>query len=778
MPQATQLDGRELEQLYLPFDLITSELSPEPRLVAGENSYVTLGGALRKRPGISNISTLAIPTGYDDGLITGGSTVLSCHLWEYWTLENTDVVPFGGPAQYVLASFRNTSTSLWEMFWTRPGVSSNWTSLGSLRNINASIRPHELIVVRGKAYIKGFPNGSDKYATVIFDGTSPSSVTVRPWGIPGPLVPARISGKITRLNGTITSGAASLVVTANYASMPTTPFLIQVDYETMQVTGVVGTTWTVTRGFNGTTASAHDTLSSILYKDWSISDHRVDVYDGWGYTYAYKSITGQISNVAGLETNPDNLPSFSGPFADLKPKITLEGHSDTTNIPKIVVYRTTDGGGTFYKLEEIDNPGSGAFTYIDDSLASGGGSTFNDPIPDNLLDTGDIAPGTATNTPPVPVLSPKVIGTDEPEHHTPFAYYAGRIWFGIKNTLIYSSNEELDSGIPEESFNTRSVGGNFIVFPHRICNVLATTNALYVLTIKSIFIVTGVTKETFSPRVLYQNVGSSSYPRGAVAIKNKVAFITTSGLIAVTNDSEEPDYLSTPLGNTLIGGGVAYKDLAQLLYYSYGDKDWLIVNAPSEDGYIRRQLILDFGLTELLKKPFWFTPWSIPASSFLVTEFGGTALFCASSGGIAVLSYPKSLSEDFLDKTRLGNLPIDFSFTTNLFRAPAGNQLNEVSIAPRNPVQQYLKISYTAPQSKSIETPQISFYFDDFWTTPIPGEEVEIPHRRKQSLGFITSQYQINRTADRIAFKYAVPKSSTLIEIQDWGFILHPSGGA
>jgi hypothetical protein len=51
MPESSQYDVRELENLALPYDVTTKELDPRPRLVDGLNMYVTPGGKLARRPG-------------------------------------------------------------------------------------------------------------------------------------------------------------------------------------------------------------------------------------------------------------------------------------------------------------------------------------------------------------------------------------------------------------------------------------------------------------------------------------------------------------------------------------------------------------------------------------------------------------------------------------------------------------------------------------------------------------------------------------------------------
>lgn len=81
----------------------------------------------------------------------------------------------------------------------------------------------------------------------------------------------------TTLNGAISSGASSLVVSSATA-FPTTPqFRILIDSEILLVTGVSGTTFTVLRGQEDTVAAAHNngatvehvlSRDALLTKDW------------------------------------------------------------------------------------------------------------------------------------------------------------------------------------------------------------------------------------------------------------------------------------------------------------------------------------------------------------------------------------------------------------------------------------------------------------------------------------------------------------------------------
>jgi hypothetical protein len=64
------------------------------------------------------------------------------------------------------------------------------------------------------------------------------------------------NGYTTVLQGAITAGATSLVV-ASASGAPSVPFKLSIDAEIVKVTAVAGTTYTVTRAQEGTTAAAH-----------------------------------------------------------------------------------------------------------------------------------------------------------------------------------------------------------------------------------------------------------------------------------------------------------------------------------------------------------------------------------------------------------------------------------------------------------------------------------------------------------------------------------------
>ena len=215
MSQNTQHDSLFLEELYLPYDKSLSNLSGDARILSGQNSLITSQGSIQIRPGaVGSLSAL--------GRLD--------RLWEYETIEEV-------PKLYLIGSFFfqtgfSPGVGEWRIRYIQTSdvaYLSEFTSAGSYRAINASTRPHELVVHGGVAYIKGFPAAasSEKLGTVIFDGTG-GTVTIKPWGILGPTIPARIDAQVTKTSAAIDNSTTSLPVSANFTSPPATPFIIYV----------------------------------------------------------------------------------------------------------------------------------------------------------------------------------------------------------------------------------------------------------------------------------------------------------------------------------------------------------------------------------------------------------------------------------------------------------------------------------------------------------------------------------------------------------------------
>lgn len=765
----TQWDSLDYQVLDFPYNRIETELSPNPRIFRGSNTCVTRGGKLIKRPGTLTLDGNNTVTGRID------------RLWQYETLESPANV-------YLIASiFTGTYWELWTKRLTTP--TAGWVQAPALRDCNLSTRPHELAANHGKAYAKSFPSpaSSEKLGTVILDGEG-GTIATRPWGLLGPSTPAVLKGGSALLTADISSSATTITVTTDVSFPGATPFYIQVGYEQMQVTaGVPGTSWTVVRGVNGTTAVEHFANEVVIYLDWSASDHIVEVNYGWTYSYAYKSITGHVSNRAPLQSNPDKMPSTTGPFFDMCPEIIVQGQSDTTNIPTIVIYRTTDGGGTFYKLDEIPNVGAGSIIYVDNSLESGSaGGTFNDPIPDAVLDQFDIAPSLVSNSPPPAVLAPEVTGVDTPAASTPIATFQSRLWYAIGNTLFFSAEEELNEGIPEEAWPSGAQNGrngNFYRFPYPITNLAETTSALYVFTIQCTYKITGNNLETFSPKPVFENFGSpAGHPRAITRFGDTIAFLTHDYRICLI-EGEAIQQISDPLFTDLVDQ-LNQNGEYDLKYFGDLDKEWLIVTSHrKDDPQLSRQWIYDIRKSLTERKPFWFTPWTIRSVASLSSRTSDTSsqrrlVFAVynpatNTSGLSRIDPTYRTGSDYFLGTTLG---FDFVAEFHQMTVPPGNHVNALRAPAVTPTVYGVAIDRLLFAGDS--DPQAYWYYDDLWTDPDMAVRSENPPRRTVSKGYKTLLYTIHRACQHFSARISKLNSTELFEIVRFTVIWDPDSGS
>ena len=769
MSQNTQWDSLDYDVLNFPYNRIETEFSPEPRVFRGQNSYVTRGGKLAKRPGTVNLDT--------NNTIAGGRID---RLWNYETLE-------ASPSVFLVASvFTGT---YWELRYKKMESTTvnAWATPTAYRDCNLSTRPHELCVSRGLAYIKGFPRSasSEKLGTIILDGTG-GTMTVKPWGILGPDTPAAVTGAMTTLAGGITATDLSFNV-VSAAGFPATPFFIQIGFEQMKVTTVATNTFTVTRGANGTTAVAHSARERVIYLNWNSSDHLIEVNFGWTYSYAYKSITGQVSNRADIQRNPDKLPSNTGPFFDLIPKITVQGHADTTNIPTICIYRTTDGGGTFYKLKEIPNTGAGAITYTDDSRASGaGGGTFKDPQPDSALDQFDIAPSRVSNSPPPAVLAPLETGVATPAASTPIVSFQARLWYAIGNILFFSAQEELNEGIPEESFPSgerNGRGGNFFRFQYPIVNLAETANALYVFTIQATYRLTGNNLETFNFTTAFENMGApTGHPRAIARHGEAITFLTHDYRICQI-EQDQIVQISDPLWTDLVDQ-LNQNSEFDLKYFGDLDKEWIIVSSHRKNNTtISGQWIFDIRKSRETRKPFWFTPWTLRSVASLSARASNASsqrrlIFAVydeatNASGLVRLDPTGRTGTDYFFGTSAG---FTFNVEFHQMTVPAGNHVNGLRAPAATPTVYAVDIDRVLFTDD--EDPDMYWYFDDLWTDPVQSPRTENPPRRPLSKGYKTLHYTIHQICQHFSVRISKINSTDLFELMRLTVVWNPDAGA
>jgi hypothetical protein len=621
------------------------------------------------------------------------------------------------PRIYLLGSFYDTS--VYKVYYLDLSAASPaWTAISDLRNVQSSAYPHEMISYRGKAYIKGFPATGDKLGSVVFDGTG-GTIAINFWGGLGPTEPAHV---------------------------------------------VSPSTWSSASGHVHTVKGF-----SIQY--------------GWKYTYSWVSNTNQVTCRAPLETNPDKDPSDTGIVISAAttggcPLIKVQGTADTTRYPYINIYRTTDGGGTFYYLDQVANTGAADIVYVDKSRPSGAVTpVYQDPVADADIDTFQIAPSEVSNTPPPTCTSPKITGTDSIVHSTPMAVYAGRIWYGVNNYLVFSAQEEIIEGVPEECFPS-GYRGNFFQLPSTVTNVVASADALYVFTPNTTYRVVGSDRETFNLKPFLNNIGHpGNHPLAVMTNGDTVVWLTHDFRIAtVTNSSFA--CISAPLFSDIrdaINSGASI----QILYWADLDKDYLAVLANDPNGSYS-QWFYDNTRTASTRADFWFPPWTIKATvalsaRILTSESKRKLVFATWDGDTTKLSYLDSTEITATDAYNGGDEGFSWNFTTHLVTLPPGNHVNVRGIAAHTPAVHW--IEYDRTNYVGATAPTTQYYFDDIWTTPISPESSETPSRRPQSLGYTTLQDQINRVARRVALKMSKTTDTYGFELHNLTFAFNPGGG-
>lgn len=130
----------------------------------------------------------------------------------------------------------------------------------------------------------------------VFELTAASSYTCRV----GPGASTTNSGALTAAQTTITVASAS--------GFPTSAFRIRIDDELMNVTGGFGTTtWTVTRGVNGTTAATHVASSSVVWDDATTSGEI-----SWNATTRTLTVKGTIYIDGSIRATNGQVNSYNG----------------------------------------------------------------------------------------------------------------------------------------------------------------------------------------------------------------------------------------------------------------------------------------------------------------------------------------------------------------------------------------------------------------------------------------------------------------------------------
>lgn len=297
-----------------------------------------------------------------------------------------------------------------------------------------------------------------------WDGT-----TVTKWGIATPAAKPTFTdaAAVTRTIDVAPTGASR---TSNVSTFTTTVAHGFTVDQKVTVAGVTDTT------FNGTfriltvptttTFTVDNTGANGTSGSGTVVEVDLTAEIGYRYVFVFKNnTTGHISTGSPKSDDTEKLSDRV---------VTVTGARSTdTQVDKIEIYRTTDGGSTFFRLAEIANPGSGDWTY-------------KDGLSDDDLGTLVAAQAGENDPPPLGLIN--------------LQFHVGRVWGSVDNIVYYGGGPDIINGVPEEAFPPV----NFFIFPDTIAAMHPFSLGMLVLTRSEAYIIRGATPFDFFAQLIDQ----------------------------------------------------------------------------------------------------------------------------------------------------------------------------------------------------------------------------------------------------------------------------------
>jgi hypothetical protein len=183
---------------------------------------------------------------------------------------------------------------------------------------------------------------------------------------------------------------------------------------------------------------------------------------GYKYVYEYSDSSWAGQPIVPAVFSNATVSADTGPFSGAANATIEVVASPDPQVNSIWVFRTTDGGSTFYSLPTNPYPNST--------------TTINDSNPDSSLNTFQLAAVSLENSAPPNGLQGTV-------------FHMGRLWGFVNNVLYFATGPDLGNilGNPYESWNP----ANVFTVPSQITKLIPTTVGLIVWTISDIYIVYG-----------------------------------------------------------------------------------------------------------------------------------------------------------------------------------------------------------------------------------------------------------------------------------------------
>jgi hypothetical protein len=490
LPQNPQYAHRNLRNLNLPYVTNVSPIDTEAKFVSGSTDLLTsINGFCERRPGFATVvgsnTFNDIQRVFTWDRTDGTFYIVVCDMTsvsvpQVWSLQSgianaftllySDTTGFGLPFDFVVSN--NT------LYFSNGHVSKKWDPLNGVSNWGIAV-------------------GSVASSVNAFVGTGADGGGPNPWlnptrfqGAPDALyttvaLTAAAHGNISsnNLNGTnygFALAATDVVVGIqvditgfiDFAGFGTEALLLQFGggaIGTQKPIGFSTSATTITLGgpsdLWGTTITASMVNSasfgvlvgagvgngsgSPVTRNFSVDAAKITVYKLGGPAIAVSGAAGTFTATAGYQyvfcygnsntghiSSPSPVSANTGVFT-LKANVavTLTASTDS-QVNQIRLFRTTDGGGgIYYELPTSPYPNSTG--------------AVNDAAADTALNVLSIAPTSTFNDPPTPFVG--------------MVYFSGRIWGFTGNKVWFSGLEEINQGVPEESFPS-GLAGNFWAF--------------------------------------------------------------------------------------------------------------------------------------------------------------------------------------------------------------------------------------------------------------------------------------------------------------------------
>lgn len=256
----------------------------------------------------------------------------------------------------------------------------------------------------------------------------------------------------------------------------------------------------------GITASFQSSIGTLTWKN--TGPIGLTSTTGYQYYYAFmNSITGHVSNVSPISVITGPVIGQSVTLTGVGMQITPSGPlSQDPQVDTIVIFRNVSGGGFWYQLATLPNPGTTSaaetWTYVDTTL-------------DSKLNTSIYAPVGLLNSPP-------------PAGLINMEYFGGRLFGSVANDLYYNTSTDnasllniTQNGVPPESW----APGNVQPFNSPLVRNVATATGMLIFTKTDTWLEVGSDLSTFTPVRAFPGIGIESY--NALAIDGSQLMVYT-----------------------------------------------------------------------------------------------------------------------------------------------------------------------------------------------------------------------------------------------------------